>query len=468
MRRTFRIAWLVLVAVAAVGGTIVWGLGQKKGPETTLRTALVQRRDLRATISATGTVEPEEVVDVGAQVAGQISAFGKDKNGKSIDWGSAVEQGTVLAQIDDALYRADVEAAKAQLQQARANVLSAEANVLQMKAKLVQAQQDWDRAQKLGPSEALAPSVYDQYKANYEVAKANLAVAQAAVEQTKAAVAQAQAALDRAQQNLRYCTITSPVKGIIVDRRVNIGQTVVSSLNAPSLFLIAKDLTRIQVWVSVNEADIGSIHPGQPVTFTVDAFPNQVFHGQITNIRLNATMTQNVVTYTVAVTTDNADGKLLPYLTANVRFITGSRHDVLVVPNAALRWQPQSNQIAPQFRPSAEDTPTASRRNPAPASAPEAAAPSHRVVWVEQGEFVRPVSVDVGLTDGTLTEVQGPEVVEGMQVVVGEASTPAAGGPGPGASPFTPQIGRSRGRPAQGESPPGSQPGPRSQPGGGR
>jgi HlyD family secretion protein len=188
MRRTFRIAWLVLVVVAAVGGTIVWGLGQKHGAETTLRTAPVQRRDLVAPIGATGTVEPEEVVDVGAQVAGQISTFGKDKNSKSIDWRSAVEQGTVLAQIDDALYRADVEAAKAQLQQAQANAISADANVLQMKAKLVQAQQDWNRAQKLGSSEALAPSAYDQYRANYEVAKANRGMAQAAVQQAKSAV----------------------------------------------------------------------------------------------------------------------------------------------------------------------------------------------------------------------------------------------------------------------------------------
>src|SRR5437870_2788359 len=141
--------------------------------------------------------------------------------------------------------------------------------------------------------------------------------------------------LRRARTNLDYCTSRSPVKGVIVDRRVNVGQTVVSSLNAPSLFLIAKDLTRIQVWVSVNEADIGNIHPGQPVTFTVDAFPNQIFHGQITKIRLNATMTQNVVIYTVEVTTDNPDGQLLPYLTANVRFVTGSRHSVFVVPNAA-------------------------------------------------------------------------------------------------------------------------------------
>ena len=218
MQRTFRIAWLGLIVVAAVGATFVLGLGYKKRPAMTLRTAQVQRRNLEATISATGTVEPEDVVDIGAQVAGLIKEFGKDKNGKNIDWGSPVEQGTVLAHIDDVIYRANVAAAKAQLQQAQANVISANANVLQMQAKLVQATQDWDRAQKLGPSEALAPSAYDQYRANYEVAKANLAVAQAAVAQAQAAVAQAQAAVaqaqaavDSAEQNLRYCTIISPV-----------------------------------------------------------------------------------------------------------------------------------------------------------------------------------------------------------------------------------------------------------------
>src|SRR5207249_2841765 len=139
--------------------------------------------------------------------------------------------------------------------------------------------------------------------------------------------------------------------------------------------------------------------------------PDQVFHGQITKVRLNATMTQNVVTYTVEVTTDNPDGKLLPYLTANVRFVTGSRQNVLVVPNAALRWQPQVNQIAPQFRPPAEATSTATRRNPPPASPPDAAVQRHGTVWVEQGALVRPISVHVALTDGTLTEVEGPDVV---------------------------------------------------------
>lgn len=174
-----------------------------------------------------------------------IKTFGKDKHGKVIDYGSVVEEGTVLAKIDDSLYAAAVESAKAQLQQAAANKISADANLLQMKAKLLQARQDWDRAQKLGPSDALAQSAYDQFQANYEVAKANLAAAEAAVEQAKAAMAQTKASLTTTQINLGYCTITSPVKGVIIDRRVNIGQTVVSSLSAPSLFLIAKDLKRI-------------------------------------------------------------------------------------------------------------------------------------------------------------------------------------------------------------------------------
>ncbi len=215
------------------------------------------------------------MVDVGAQVAGQINCFGKDKNGKTIDYGSVVEEGTILAQIDDSLYAADVALANAQLQQARAGVLRAEADLGQLKSRLNQAKRDWDRAQRLGPSEALAQSSYDAYKSGYEIAQANVVVGEAAIIQAKDAVAQSQATLQRAQRNLGYCTIKSPVKGVIIDRRVNIGQTVVSSLNAPSLFLIAKDLKRMQVWVSVNEADVGNIHPGQPVSFTVDAYPGK-------------------------------------------------------------------------------------------------------------------------------------------------------------------------------------------------
>ena len=406
------------------------------------RTVPVKRGDLTATISATGTVEPVAAVDVGVQVAGVIIAFGKDKHGKDINWGSAVEEGMVLAKIDDSLYAAAVETAKAQLQQAAANKISADANVLQMKAKLLQAQADWNRAQKLGPSDALSQSAYDQYQANYEVAKANLAAAEAAVEQAKAALAQAKASLTTAQINLGYCTIKSPVKGVIVDRRVNIGQTVVSSLSAPSLFLIANDLKQIQVWVSVNEADVGSISKGQPVTFTVDAYPGQVFQGQVGQVRLNATMTQNVVTYTVAVDTNNDDGKLLPYLTANAQFKIGRRQGVLLVPNAALRWSPRPNQIAPEPRRTSHAPAGSSSGERGGRSGTVGAPEARGTIWVEQGKFVRPVRVENGLTDGTLTEVEGRDLTEGLRVVVGEATGEAAVGPSTERSPFTPQIGR--------------------------
>ncbi len=279
------------------------------GRSTVFSTVPVRRGDLLATISATGTVEPEQVIDIGAQVAGMILSFGRDANGKLVDYGSVVKKGSVLAHIDDTLYVAAVAIDKAALEQARANLVNAKANVLQMQAKLWEADADWNRAQKLGPSQALAATTYDQYKATYLVGKANVALALASVEQAAAAVSQAIATLKKDQETLDYCTIISPVNGVVVDRRVNIGQTIVSSTTTPSLFLIAVDLKRIQVWASVNEADIGNIHPDQQVTFTVDAFGDQVFHGVVGKIRLNATMSQNVVTYTVEVNCDNSDDK---------------------------------------------------------------------------------------------------------------------------------------------------------------
>ncbi|MGD0282953.1 MAG: efflux RND transporter periplasmic adaptor subunit [Dissulfurispiraceae bacterium] len=414
-----------------------WLLRAKGGKGLIFRTAAVKRGDLEATISATGSIEPVVVVDVGAQVSGIISNFGKDKYGKMIDYSSPVEAGTVLARVDDSLYSAAVEAAKAQLQQAIANNISANANVLQMKAQLLLAQLNWDRAQKLGPSDALAKSAYDQYRSTYEVAKANLAASEAAVEQTKAAIALAKANLNTAQVNLGYCTIKSPVRGVIVDRRVNIGQTVVSSMSATSLFLIATDLKNIQVWLSVNEADIGSISTGQPVTFTVDAFPNRVFHGQVGKIRLNATMTQNVVTYTVEVNTRNDDGKLLPYLTANANFNIGHRNGVLLVPNAALRWSPLPNQIAPEARVKSRGQAGPSREG---AHGAGGATQVRGTIWVAQGKFVRPVHVNVGMTDGIVTEVEGRDLAEGLQAIVGETTTENNAGPGMDRSPFTPQI----------------------------
>jgi HlyD family secretion protein len=264
--------------------------------------------------------------------------------------------------------------------------------------------------------------------------------------QARGAVAQAQAALQRAERNLGYCTITSPVRGVIIDRRVNIGQTVVASLNAPSLFLLAKDLKRMQVWVSVNEADIGNIHPGQPVSFTVDTYPGQVFRGEVGKIRLNATMTQNVVTYTAEVITDNADGRLLPYLTANVQFELSRSSNVLLVPNAALRWFPRPEQVASKHRQMVESSgrggsPDGVKQQSMDPAAQAAAKNRQGLLWAQDGKYVRPIKVSIGPTDGTMTEVQGDELKEGQEVVIAEQRQTAGEGT---ASPFTPQTMRRR------------------------
>ena len=280
MRGILRPAALLIAGFIVIGGAW-WWLSPHGGRAVVFRTAEVKRGDISATISATGTVEPEQVVDVGAQVTGMVLSFGRDVNNRLVDYGSVVKAGGVLANIDDTLYVAAVNIDKAQLRQARANVVNARANLVQAQAKLWEADADWRRAQKLGPSQALAPTTYDQYKANYLEAKANAAVAGAGVEMAVAAVSQSQAQLKKDEANLAYCTVKSPVAGVVIDRRVNIGQTIVSSMSTSSLFLIAKDLKRIQVWASVNEADIGNIHPGRPVTFTVDAFGDKLFHGEV-------------------------------------------------------------------------------------------------------------------------------------------------------------------------------------------
>ncbi len=465
-----RVIILLLLAGIAVGSGY-WYWHNNGRPKTSFRTVQVDRGDLLASISATGTIEPEEVIDIGAQVAGQILSFGKDPRnpddpdprfkdqksdkykGRLIDFGSPVEAGTVLANIDPSLYKAAVDQAKAgvdqaqaqlasanaQVEVAKANLEQAQANINQLQAKLYQADRDWTRVQKIGPTKAVADVDYDNAEAAYRVAKAALAVGQATVAQNQAALhdaeanvlkaqatlASSKASLQNAETNLRYCTIVAPVKGVIVDRRVNIGQTVVSSLNAPSLFLLAKDLKRLQVWASVNEADIGNIKPGQAVTFTVDAFPDRTFKGVVApdQPRLNASMTQNVVTYTVVVNTDNPDGKLLPYLTANLVFEIDKHSGVLLVPNAALRWKPTPQQVAPEARDAYVRSQRKTKAQPGDKPAPGAEKEHHDrgILWVEDNGFVKPVKVRTGLSDGLQTEILKGEVQEGAAVVVGES-----------------------------------------------
>jgi HlyD family secretion protein len=383
---------------ATATGAVYYSAHRGNDSAPTYRTAKIVYGDISSSIGATGTIEPEEVVDVGAQVAGLILEFGTDPHNpkKLIDYGSTVEKGTILAKIDATPYEASLDQAEASLEQSKANLL-------QYEAKYEQAEQDWKRAENLRAHNANAVSDYDSAVANMKTAKANVAVG-------KANIRACEASLRMAKTNLGYTTITSPVQGFIIDRRVNIGQTVVASLNAPSLFLIAKDLMRMQVWASVNEADIGSISVGMPARFTVDAYHGRSFAGIVSQIRMNATMTQNVVTYTVVVSADNADGKLLPYLTANVQFDVGKRQRLLLVPSTALRWKPQSSQIDP------------SMDLKRPASAEPGDSQEHGTLWtVAENNLVRPVDVVVGANDATMTEVSGAGVKEGLQIVFGDS-----------------------------------------------
>jgi HlyD family secretion protein len=423
---------LIIIIVVLLGGLAIWQLTRGQKQNTTYRTAAIIRADLLVSISATGTVQPEEVIDVGAQVAGQILSFGKDAKGKTVDYGSEVEAGTVLARIDDSLYASDVAQAEASLQSGKANLDRAEAD-------LFRAEQEWNRARKLGPSEALSQSSYDSYQSAWKIAKAQVAVNQATIRQ-------AEAALKRARRNLGYCTITSPVKGIIIDRRVNTGQTVVSSLNAPSLFLLAKDLTRIQVWVAVNEADIGRILPGQPVTFTVDAFPGQSFKGVVSKIRLNASMTQNVVTYTVEIATDNSDGRLLPYLTANVLFHLQQFENVFQAPNAALRWSPPAEKgggssPGPDKKAMKKGQGKDAAQTAANPSAP-AKPGSPGTLWVfDDDGKPRSIAVQTGPSDGINTLLEDNDALyEGLQVITGIDTAETGKGSGSASTPFAPKF----------------------------
>ena len=456
---------LVLIGLFAGVGGWYWHVSSKT--HTEYRTQKVERGDLLSTISATGTVEPEEVVDVGAQVAGLILSFGKDANGNPIDYRSPVDPEMVLANIDPEVYKADRDTAKAQLGQANANVQKANADEQQAEAKLAQAKANWERAQKVGPSDALSQNDYDQYHADFLSAQATVEVMKAEILQAQTGIDQANATLAKAERNLAFCTIKSPVKGVIIDRRVNVGQTVVSSLNAPSLFLIAKDLTRMQVWVAVNEADIGHIQPNQNVTFTCDAFPGKKFEGKVGKVRLNATMTQNVVTYTVEVVTENPKQILLPYLTANVQFEVEKDPNVLLVPNAALRWYPSSvDQVAADaradFKPIDEEPAggngggggeraargqggdrqsgdQGAAKGPNKQGGPKKVV-RHGTLWVKDGEFVRPVPVTVGATDGVNTAVYSDKLSEGQEVVTGEIiDAPTNSGE---RNPFMPQMSR--------------------------
>ena len=386
--------------------------------KVSFKTANVVTKDIVKTIDATGTVEPEDLVDVAARVSGEIISFGKDKNGREVDYGSEIREGDVIALIDDQIQQSNFLSANAKLSAARASQAQAKANLVVAQANLRQAQRDWDRAKCLGASEALSQAAYDSYLSVWEIATAQIDVRKAEILQADANVIQAEAAMKEAKRNLEYCVIKAPVNGVVIDRKVNVGQTVVSSMSASSLFSIAKDLRRMQVWASVNEADIGGIRAGQPVTFTVDAFPGEKFTGTVEKIRLNATMSQNVVTYVVEVVTDNSSMRLLPYLSANLNFEVERKNKALSVPNAAIRFSPDSNFIAEGETISEEDD----------------------YVWVKSGEDkIRPIKVRVVLSDGAWTAIESPEIKDGMEIVTAAEKLDASN-KNSASNPFMPKV----------------------------
>ena len=431
----------VLVFVVLLAGTGYFFWQARLNGAISFRTEEVANGRLLATIGSTGTVQAQDVIDVGAQVQGRIIFIGKDEHTKSrvVDWGSEVEGptldkdgkilklGTVLAQIDPAIYAAQVASADASLK-------AAKADKLQKIATLKQTNADFERAKKLLKNGGILQAEYDQFEANFEVAKANLDV-------SVANIGVAEANLKNTQTNLEYTTVSAPVKGVVIDRRVNVGQTVVASLSAPSLFLIAKDLSKLEVWATVNEVDVSRIRVDQDVTFTVDAFAGQVYKGKVVPqgnlpFRLNATMNQNVVTYTVVVSVDNESGLLRPYMTANLSFIVADKKHVLLVPNAALRYIPAKQQIVPEQR----DTYTQLKAKKRPST--ETDLTERGVVWVpaEDG-MCRYIEVQIGLSDSVKTEllgvIGGGELPEHTSVIVGEIKGASRTG---GANPFAPQM----------------------------
>lgn len=434
MKKLVKSAVVLVVAGAAAAGVFKL-IPVFKNDKTAFRfnTTQIESANIVNTISATGTVEPEELVNVGAQVGGQITRFGSDTGGREIDYGSTVKAGMVLANIDDALYTVAVREAEAEKLRAEANIASAEANIAQAKAQFRLAETTWNRAEKLLPQKAIAQSEYDTAHSDFIAKKAAIATNEAQLAVAKAQLAGAEAALERAVRNLGYCVISSPVDGVIIDRRVSIGQTVNASMNAPSLFLIAKDLKKMQVWVSVNEADIGSIKPGMPVEFTVDTIPGRTFSGSVHKIRLNATMSQNVVTFVVEVSTDNSDEVLLPYLTANVKFIKDSRKDVPAVSNAALRFMPEPELVHADSLPLLQEISAGNMRRG-----------RERVVWCVSKTHpgkLSGVRIKTGLNDGILTEILSGDLKPGDEVVTGVTtlSEDAPAENTPGGSPFLPK-----------------------------
>ena len=322
-----------LLIVAAVGAGAGAYYMKRGGPDVQIVTSPISRGDIVDTVGATGTLQAVTTVQVGSQVSGNIAWLGADFN-------SIVKKGQVIARLDPSLFQAQLEQSKANMAQARANLAKAQSDLERMKVQLTDAQQKHTRAQELAARSLLPQSDLDAAKIAVDSAQASLAAQQATVNQATASVSQAQASVNQNQVNVDHTVITAPIDGIVTQRSVDVGQTVAASMQAPTLFIIAADLTKMQVNANIDEADVGRIRPGQHATFRVDAYPTETFDGTVSQIRLQPVVVQNVTTYGTVIDVPNAELKLKPGMTANVKVEISKRTDVLRVPNAALRFRP--------------------------------------------------------------------------------------------------------------------------------
>lgn len=377
---------VLLIAGAAFGILKYLRSHRDKGPR--YATVAIDRGRIAARVTATGVVSALVTVQVGSQVSGRIESIRADFN-------SPVKKGQIVATIEPTLFEAAVE-------QARANDASARANVDKSKAQEMDAERQYTRAKQLGEQKLIAQADVDTAEANYNIAKATVAAAVAGVQQSAASLHQALA-------NLKYATIYSPIDGIVISRSVDVGQTVAASLQAPTLFTIAQDLTKMQVDTSVAEGDVGKIQSGMKVWFTVDAYPGQRFDGTVRQVRDAAVTVQNVVTYDAVIDVDNEKRLLKPGMTATVTFTPAERNDVLRIPNAALRYRPTFK--PPTTRAAASAKP----RTPAPQQPQQAK--DRRTVYRLVGRKAEPVDIQIGLSDGSLTEIVSGDLKEGDKVV---------------------------------------------------
>ncbi|HWR17655.1 MAG TPA: efflux RND transporter periplasmic adaptor subunit [Terriglobales bacterium] len=485
--RFIKSKWFIL-GLLVVGVVLFAAFGMNRKEKTEYFTATVDKGDIRQVVEATGTINAVTTVQVGSQVSGTIWKLFADFN-------SHVKKGQLIAQIEPSIFQGQVLQARADLENAKANLAAAKANLEKAKATAVQTRADYERTQGLVKEGVLSKQQYDLAKANAESSDAAVSAGQAQVTQAAAQVQQRQAALSVSETNLQHTYIYAPIDGTVTNRAVDIGQTVAASFQAPVLFTIAQDLTKMQVYAKTDESDIGQIRRGQKVSFRVDAFPRDTFSGMVTQVRMNPTTVQNVVTYDTVIDFDNPELKLFPGMTAYISIPVATANDVLRVTNGALRYKPdlpqteiralyQKNGIqlggrgrqnanggqetahAGQQAPSDNGQQSGQRRRmaqggeqPGGGSAPSAggnANPAGKgagsgasdaassgldraVVWkLTADKQLVPVQIKTGITDHTVTEVVqvlAGQLKEGDTLITGSSKAATARAPGMGGPP---------------------------------